>query len=57
MLAQRIWRDSARSTTLDNVIDVHIARVRRKIDVAGATKLIHTIRGVGFTLRAEAAPC
>src|SRR6188474_2917793 len=40
MLAQRIWRDSARSTTLDNVIDVHIARVRRKIDVAGATKLI-----------------
>ena len=53
MLAQRIWRASVRSTTLDNVIDVHIARVRRKIDVAGRTKLIHTVRGVGFTLRAE----
>jgi DNA-binding response OmpR family regulator len=53
MLAQRIWRASVQSTTLDNVIDVHIARVRRKIDVAGRTKLIHTIRGVGFTLRAE----
>jgi two-component system, OmpR family, copper resistance phosphate regulon response regulator CusR len=53
MLAQRVWRDTAHSTTLDNVIDVHIARVRRKIDVAGATKLIHTVRGVGFTLRAD----
>jgi DNA-binding response OmpR family regulator len=53
MLAQRIWRDTARSTTLDNVIDVHIARVRRKIEIDGAAKLIHTVRGVGFTLRAE----
>jgi DNA-binding response OmpR family regulator len=53
MLAQRVWRDTARSTTLDNVIDVHMARVRRKIDVAGATKLIHTVRGVGFTLRVD----
>jgi DNA-binding response OmpR family regulator len=53
MLAQRLWRDTARSTTLDNVIDVHMARVRRKIDVAGATKLIHTVRGVGFTLRVD----
>ena len=53
MLAQRIWRDSARSTTLDNVIDVHMARVRRKIDLAGTTKLIHTVRGVGFTLRVD----
>src|SRR6476660_6501495 len=53
MLAQRVWRDTSRSTTLDNVIDVHMARVRRKIDVAGATKLIHTVRGVGFTLRVD----
>ena len=53
MLAQRVWRDTARSTTLDNVIDVHMTRVRRKIDLPGATKLIHTVRGVGFTLRVE----
>lgn len=53
MLAHRLWRDTARSTTLDNVIDVHMARVRRKIDVPGATKLIHTVRGIGFTLRVE----
>jgi DNA-binding response OmpR family regulator len=53
MLAQRVWRDTARSTTLDNVIDVHMTRVRRKIDVPGAVKLIHTVRGVGFTVRVE----
>jgi DNA-binding response OmpR family regulator len=53
MLAQRVWRDTARSSTLDNVIDVHMTRVRRKIDLPGATKLIHTVRGVGFTLRVE----
>jgi two-component system copper resistance phosphate regulon response regulator CusR len=53
MLAQRVWRDTARSTTLDNVIDVHIARVRRKIDLPGTAKLIHTVRGIGFSLRVE----
>jgi DNA-binding response OmpR family regulator len=53
MLAQSVWRDTARSTTLDNVIDVHMARVRRKIDLSGAAKLIHTVRGVGFSLRVE----
>src|SRR5215475_15301852 len=51
MLAQCVWRDTARSTTLDNVIDVHMARVRRKIDLSGGAKLIHTVRGVGFSLR------
>jgi two-component system copper resistance phosphate regulon response regulator CusR len=56
MLAQRIWRDTARSTTLDNVIDVHMARVRRKIDIAGTTKLIHTVRGVGYMLKTPATP-
>src|SRR5262249_61300357 len=53
MLAQRVWRDTSRSSTLDNVIDVHMARVRRKIDLPGAAKLIHTGRGVGFTLRVD----
>jgi len=50
MLAQNIWKDVDRATPLDNVIDVHIARLRRKIDTADATRLIHTVRGVGFCL-------
>jgi DNA-binding response OmpR family regulator len=49
-LARDVWRESSRSITLDNVMDVHIARLRRKIDWDHTTKLIHTVRGVGFVL-------
>jgi DNA-binding response OmpR family regulator len=50
-IASEVWRESARSSTLNNVIDVHIARLRRKIDLDRPTRLIHTVRGVGFMLR------
>jgi two-component system OmpR family response regulator len=33
-----------------NLIDVHIGRLRRKIDVAGLAPLIHTVRGSGYCL-------
>ena len=51
MLARDVWKETARTTPLDNVIDVHIARLRRKVDQEDRTKLIHTVRGVGFVLR------
>jgi len=51
MLARDVWREPSRGTPLDNVIDVHMARLRKKIDVDGRPKLIHTIRGVGFLAR------
>lgn len=35
-----------------NVIDVHIARLRRKVDAAGAPALIQTVRGCGYMIRA-----
>jgi DNA-binding response OmpR family regulator len=50
-LARDVWKETARSTPLDNVIDVHIARLRRKVDADYPVKLIHTVRGVGFMLR------
>jgi DNA-binding response OmpR family regulator len=50
-LARDVWKETARTTPLDNVIDVHIARLRRKVDLDHAIKLIHTVRGVGFMLR------
>jgi len=50
-LARDVWKESGRSTPLDNVIDVHIARLRRKIDSGPAPKLVHTVRGVGFMLQ------
>ena len=54
-LARDVWKETSRSTPLDNVIDVHIARLRRKVDTDRDAKLIHTVRGVGFALR-EGAP-
>ena len=53
-ISHSVWQESGRSTTLDNVIDVHVARLRRKIEARGAP-LIHTIRGVGFLVGAEPA--
>jgi len=50
-LARDVWKETARTTPLDNVIDVHIARLRRKVDLDRPVRLIHTIRGVGFMLR------
>jgi two-component system copper resistance phosphate regulon response regulator CusR len=55
MLARDVWREANRITPLDNVIDVHVAHLRRKIDAEHAVKLIHTLRGVGFVLRQEPA--
>ena len=54
MIAKEVWQEVDRATPIDNLIDVHIARLRRKIDDPFAKKLIHTIRGVGFVLSEEA---
>ena len=50
MLARDVWHETDRATPLDNVIDVHVARLRRKMDDPFDQKLLHTVRGVGFTL-------
>ena len=50
MLARDVWQVAARATPLDNVIDVSVARLRRKIDDPFEKKLLHTIRGMGFML-------
>jgi two-component system copper resistance phosphate regulon response regulator CusR len=54
MLAREVWGEVNRITPLDNVIDVHITHLRRKVDDGHVPKLIHTVRGVGFVLREEA---
>lgn len=50
MLAREVWKEPRRATPLDNVIDVQMTRLRKKVD-ADAERLIHTVRGVGFVLR------
>lgn len=51
MLARDVWKVTSRATPLDNVIDVHIARLRKKLDAPFRKKLLKTIRGVGFVLK------
>lgn len=55
MLARDVWKTVVRYTPIDNVIDVHVARLRRKLDDPFPTPLLHTVRGVGFVLRDEAS--
>jgi DNA-binding response OmpR family regulator len=50
MLAREVWKEPRRATPLDNVIDVQMTRLRRKVDADGV-RLIHTVRGVGFVLK------
>jgi two-component system copper resistance phosphate regulon response regulator CusR len=53
MLERDVWKQTHRMTSLDNVIDVQIMRLRRKVDVDGAERLIHTLRGLGYRLGKE----
>jgi DNA-binding response OmpR family regulator len=36
-----------------NLVDVYVMRLREKIDSAFTTKLLHTVRGIGYTLRED----
>lgn len=51
MLTRDVWKEAGRHSPLDNVIDVHVARLRRKIDERFEQKLVQTVRGVGFVVR------
>jgi len=47
-LAERVWE--AEPDRFSGIIDVHVSNLRRKIEPAGAPRLLHTIRGHGFRL-------
>ena len=47
-LVERVWDDAA--DVLDNLVDVHVSHLRKKIDRPGSVPLIHTVRGFGYQL-------
>ena len=51
MLGRDVWNEPGHSLT--NVIDVTVTLLRKKLDRPGRPPLIHTVRGVGYCLRAE----
>ncbi|NNM66918.1 MAG: response regulator [Spirochaetales bacterium] len=53
-ISERVWDIHFDTTT--NVIDVHINRLRKKIDYGYTPQLIHTVRGSGYTLNDEFLP-
>lgn len=54
MLETDVWKQTHRLTSLDNVIDVQMMRLRRKVDLDGADRLIQTLRGVGYQVGGKA---
>jgi DNA-binding response OmpR family regulator len=54
MLGRDVWKEPDHALT--NVIDVYITMLRRKVEPPGRQPLIHTLRGVGYSLRDEQCP-
>lgn len=50
MLLEKVWDHHFDPQT--NVIDVHVSRLRQKLDKGFAAPLLHTVRGAGYSLRA-----
>jgi two-component system, OmpR family, copper resistance phosphate regulon response regulator CusR len=48
LISEQVWDMNFDSDS--NVVDVHIRRLRAKVDDPFASKLIHTVRGVGYVL-------
>ena len=48
-ISEHVWDINFDTTT--NVVDVHMAALRKKIDGAYKNKLIYTIRGRGYTIK------
>ncbi|MBI5364897.1 MAG: response regulator transcription factor [Planctomycetes bacterium] len=50
MLARDVWKEGDRVGSFDNVVDVHVGRLRKKLDEPFRLRLLHTVRGLGFLL-------
>jgi DNA-binding response OmpR family regulator len=53
MILEHVWDQSFEGVT--NIVDVYVRHLRRKVDDPFPTKLIHTVRGVGYCVREQPA--
>jgi DNA-binding response OmpR family regulator len=51
VLAEHVW--GLDFDPESNIIDVYVGYLRRKIDGAGERRLLHTVRGAGYVLKAD----
>lgn len=50
-IAEQVWRQTPVDVEETNIVDVYVAYLRRKLDTADDTPVLHTVRGVGYVLR------
>lgn len=51
MIQQEVWNVRSAMASMDNVLDVHVSRLRNKLEMPGQAPLLHTVRGVGLVLK------
>lgn len=54
MLQENVWHVRSAMASMANVIDVHISRLRQKLEVPGEAPLLRTLRGIGYVLKEDA---
>jgi DNA-binding response OmpR family regulator len=51
MIQREVWNVHSAMASMENVLDVHVSRLRQKLQADGGAPLLHTIRGVGLVLK------
>jgi two-component system response regulator MprA len=53
-IAEEVWGGPPASSETTNIVDVYVNYLRKKLDAHGEEPMLHTVRGVGYVLRAPA---
>jgi DNA-binding response OmpR family regulator len=51
MIQREVWNVRSAMASMENVLDVHVSRLRQKLEMPGHVPLLHTVRGVGLVLK------
>ncbi|MCK5620313.1 MAG: winged helix-turn-helix transcriptional regulator, partial [Candidatus Krumholzibacteria bacterium] len=51
-IAEHVWGDNFDLFSMTNFVDVHVKNLRKKIGDVDENKIIETIRGIGYTIKA-----
>jgi len=54
IIMQEVWNVRSVMASMENVLDVHVSRLRHKLAESGCPPLLHTVRGVGLVLKEKA---
>jgi two-component system response regulator MprA len=52
-IAAHVWKQTLGDADTTNIVDVYVAYLRKKLEVGDEAPMLHTVRGVGYVLRAS----